>query len=297
VPLVLLNPENNDDFCLGCIGRDIDCLMKRDYCDAAKHERQNMNVTQACVHIMAHAMKHTKFAAYHAPYVKFSQLMQSQYGQLAREQHSVSDWNRILFASNQANCEDDMDFEEVKIRAAKKSGSMPDFTLSKRVKFEGYDAADDTFILMEVPSATDTLLKPAVSRSEEGAFALTEDAWDAVSVYLTMLDKTLPELQTVMATSELVMGVEDELGAMVAELGSGTELPGGPYVNVWSGLGVALENNQPVASLVGRIHQQVRNIAGSVDQAIQKANQASANIVGVRSQVVQVSKQQRGGGG
>jgi hypothetical protein len=37
------------------------------------------------------------------------------------------------------------------------------------------------------------------------------------------------------------MGVEDELGAVVAELGSGTELPGGAYVNVLSGLGVALK--------------------------------------------------------
>jgi hypothetical protein len=56
-----------------------------------------------------------------------------------------------------------------------------------------------------------------------------------------------------------------------------------------------LEKNQSVASLVLRIHQQVRNIAGSVNQASQKANQASADIAGVRSQVVQVSKQQRDG--
>jgi hypothetical protein len=84
VPLVLLTPENNDDFCLGCIRRDIVFLMKRDYCDVAKHERQKMNLTQACVHIMAHAMKQTKFAAYRAPYVKVSQFLQYQYGQLVR---------------------------------------------------------------------------------------------------------------------------------------------------------------------------------------------------------------------
>jgi hypothetical protein len=115
-----------------------------------------------------------------------------------------------------------------------------------------------------------------------------------------MLDKKLPELQTIMATSKLemaerVMGVEDELGAVVAELGSGTELPGGAYVNVWSGLGVALENNQSVASLVGRIHHQVRSIAVGVNQAIQKANQASTDVTGVRSRVVQVANHQRDG--
>jgi hypothetical protein len=47
-----------------------------------------------------------------------------------------------------------------------------------------------------------------------------------------MLDKTLPELQMIMAKSKLemaerVMGAEDNLGAVVAELVSGIELPGG----------------------------------------------------------------------
>jgi hypothetical protein len=67
-----------------------------------------MNVTQACVYIMAHATKQIEFTAYQIPFVKFSQLSQSQYGQLVRDQHSLSDWNRILFALNQSNCEDDM---------------------------------------------------------------------------------------------------------------------------------------------------------------------------------------------
>jgi hypothetical protein len=180
VPLVLLTPENYDGFCLGCIGRDRVCLMKWDYCDMAKHERQKMNVTQACVHIMAHAIKQTKFAAYQALYVKVSQLAQSQYGQLVIDQHLVSNWNHIIYALNQANCEDDTDFEEVKTRVSKKLGSMPAFTPSKRVKFEGYDAAEKAFTLVEVPSSTKILLVPATSRSEEGAFALTEDAWDAM---------------------------------------------------------------------------------------------------------------------
>jgi hypothetical protein len=151
--------------------------MKRDYCDVAKYERQKMKMTQACVHIMAHAMKQTKFAAYQTPCVKVSQLSQSQYAPLVREQHSVSDWNRILFALNQSNCEDDMEFEEVKTRAANKLGSIPAFTPIKRVKFEGYEEVEDSFVLMELPSVIKTLLRPAVSRSAEGgSFDLTEDA-------------------------------------------------------------------------------------------------------------------------
>jgi hypothetical protein len=38
---------------------------------------------------------------------------------------------------------------------------------------------------------------------------------------------------------ERSLAVEDEVGAVQAELGSGTEAPGGPYVNVRSGVYVA----------------------------------------------------------
>jgi hypothetical protein len=88
------------------------------------------------------------------------------------------------------------------------------------------------------------------------------------------------------------MGVEDELGAVMAERGSRTEIPGGYYVNLWSGIGVALENNQAVANLIGRIAQQVKVTAGSVKQAIQRVNQASVKVASVRAQVVVVSKKQ-----
>jgi hypothetical protein len=46
---------------------------------------------------------------------------------------------------------------------------------------------------------------------------------------------------------------------------------------------------------VRRISQQVRAIAGSASQASQKASRESTKVVGVRSQVVQVSNQQRDG--
>jgi hypothetical protein len=73
-----------------------------------------MDATQACMQIMSHPMKQTKFAAYQTHFVKVSQLSQSQYGQLVKEQHSVAYWNHILFVLNQSECEDDVEFEEVK---------------------------------------------------------------------------------------------------------------------------------------------------------------------------------------
>jgi hypothetical protein len=163
------------------------------------------------------------------------------------------------------------------------------------VKFEGYadEEANKYFVPMKVPTVIKSILKPIVSRSEDVPVVLTEEAWDTVCAYLVMLDQKLPELQEVIAESKLdmmekVMAVEDELGAVVAELGSGIEIPGGHYVNLWSGIGVDLENNQAVANLVGRIVQQVKSTAGRVCQASQRAYQAITEVAGVREQVVGV---------
>jgi hypothetical protein len=56
--------------------------------------------------------------------------------------------------------------------------------------------------------------------------------------------------------------LEDELGAVMVDVGPGDDVPGGPYANVWSGVGTALENNQAVDTLVGKIAQQVTATAG-----------------------------------
>jgi hypothetical protein len=95
--------------------------------------------------------------------------------------------------------------------------------------------------------------------------------------------------------TERLMGVEvvNELGTIVAELGSGTDLPLCPYVNMWVGLGVALENNQAVENLVRKITQQARATAGRATQASQKTNQAGAEVVGAIAQIVIVAKKQR----
>jgi hypothetical protein len=81
-----------------------------------------------------------------------------------------------------------------------------------------------------------------------------------------MLDSKLPELKEIIATSKAavtdrLMILEDELGTVMSDMGSGDDVPGVPYVNVWSGVGTALENNQSVATLVGKIAQQVTTTA------------------------------------
>jgi hypothetical protein len=48
--------------------------------------------------------------------------------------------------------------------------------------------------------------------------------------YMQMLDSKLPELQEIIATSKVA--VADRLGAVIVDVGSGDDVPGGPYVNV-----------------------------------------------------------------
>jgi hypothetical protein len=55
--VVLLTPGNESGCCLVHLGRDRVCLMKQDYCNVAKHEKQKLLVTENMIHIMAQATK------------------------------------------------------------------------------------------------------------------------------------------------------------------------------------------------------------------------------------------------
>jgi hypothetical protein len=76
---------------LGRIGRDRLCLLQAGMCDVAKHDRNKQVVPEAMVHIMAPAIKHTKFAVYEAPALALASLTLAQYEDLTQEQHPVTD--------------------------------------------------------------------------------------------------------------------------------------------------------------------------------------------------------------
>jgi hypothetical protein len=116
--------------------------------------------------------------------------------------------------------------------------------------------------------------------------------------YITMLAERLLALLEVMVKSrqltvERSAAMEDDVGAVQKELGDGAGLPGGPYVNVWSGLYDALDNSQTVANLVGKIAQQVRTKAAAMTQITSRDNKASADVVGVRAQITGLEAKQR----
>jgi hypothetical protein len=113
-------------------------------------------------------------------------------------------------------------------------------------------------------------------------------------VYVRTDDARLPELQEIMANSEEVLagrllGVDDELGAALAELGTGNSVPGGAYVNVWSGIGSALENNQVLATIVGKLVQQAKLNT----TAVEKVNQANMEYVHLKTQFVGLYQNQK----
>jgi hypothetical protein len=65
-------------------------------------------------------------------------------------------------------------------------------------------------------------------------------------------------------------------------------IPGGGYVNMWSGIGAALEDDQAVANLVSKLHQQVKANACNVGAAMAKvkANQANSEATTLKTQLV-----------
>jgi hypothetical protein len=84
------------------------------------------------------------------------------------------------------------------------------------------------------------------------------------------------------------MGVEDKWGAALADLGTGGGVHGGG-----GGIGDALGDNQAVANLVSKLHQQVKVNAGEVGTEMAKANQANSDAAALKTQLVGMYQTQR----
>jgi hypothetical protein len=175
VPLVLLSPGNGQGFCLGRIGRARLCLLQAGMCDVAKQDKNKLVVPEAMVHIMAPSTKQTKFAAYEAPDLSVATLTLAQYEYLTQKQHLVTDWNRIILAIKAGRFDTEKEFEEINLRASKKSILSQAFTPRKKVKFamEGATAGMQA-VDLEASSKIWTLLKPRLPVSEGAAHSLTE---------------------------------------------------------------------------------------------------------------------------
>jgi hypothetical protein len=211
-------------------------------CDVAKHEKHKLEIEEAMVHIMAPTTKQTKFDAYEHPALAVATLTDKQFRELTQGQHPMNNWNRIILATKDGRFENELEYEEIKQHAIKKSVFSRSFTPSKKVKF-GLEVLAPSVkeIKLEASMEVQSLLKPRWPAMEGAAHALIGKEWEALCTYVQMLNDKLPELQEIMANLEEVLagrllGVEDELGAALAGLGSGDSVPGRAYVNVWSGI-------------------------------------------------------------
>jgi hypothetical protein len=135
VSLVLLSPENVQNYCLGQLGRARVCLLQTGMYYVANHEKHKLEVPEDIVDIMAPETKHTKFAAYEAPDSTVANLTEMQHAELTQEQHPLNDWNRVILATKAGRFDTDLEYDEIKQRASKNSVFSQSFTLMKRVKF------------------------------------------------------------------------------------------------------------------------------------------------------------------
>jgi hypothetical protein len=208
------------------------------------------------IHIMTPETKQTKCAAYGTPALAVDLLMDLQYADLIREQHPVAEWNSILLAIKEGNFENESESNEIKLRATRKPFFGKSFTPRKKVKFVMGGAIEDVGMLdMGASYDIKATLQPHAMENKAEPWILTGKEWKDMCSYVQMLDSKLPELQEIIATSKAavcdrLMILEDELGEVMADVGPGEDVQGGPYVDVWSGVGTALENNQEVATLV-----------------------------------------------
>jgi hypothetical protein len=113
----------------------------------AKNERQKVEVKEPMFNIMNPATKQTKFAAYETPAMSMDLLTYLQYADLIPEQHPVAELNRILLAIKEGNFENESEFNEIKLRAARKPAFSKSFTPSKKVKFVMGGAIEDVGML------------------------------------------------------------------------------------------------------------------------------------------------------
>jgi hypothetical protein len=116
---------------------------------------------------------------------------------------------------------------------------------------------------MGAPYEVKATLQPRAMEKQAEPWILMGKEWQDMCSYVQMLDSKLPELQEIIATSKAgvadrLMILEDELGAVMADVGYGDDVTGGPYVNVWSGVCTALGNNQAVATLVEKLRNKSR---------------------------------------
>jgi hypothetical protein len=112
--------------------------------------------------------------------------------------------------------------------------------------------------------------------------------------YIATLDTQLPILQRYVKKFRLLIEVrvelvEDELGPVVAEVGNGVEVSGGPHPMLWKGVSSNFETSLAMGSNFQRVHDDVSEMELTMDLMEGKVEQVLREIGGLKREVLQIS--------
>jgi archaellum component FlaC len=102
-----------------------------------------------------------------------------------------------------------------------------------------------------------------------------------------MLHRYLKEF--CLLTEARVEEVEDELGAVVAEVGNGVEVSGGPHPTLWKGVSSNFETSLAMGSDFKRVLDDVSEMELTTEQIEGKVEQVLREIRGLKREVLQIS--------
>jgi hypothetical protein len=251
-------------------------------------------VNEAVLQIMAPTTKATKFAAYRDPSLPFAKLNTTQFESLMQEKHEVVEWNRIITAVKVVRFEDEDEFEKVKARSTKKSDLGMALTLNKKARRTQEELGLEKELVFAINPTDRARLSIVPIGSSAQPVTLQGATWNSLMEYISMLDYRIPALQSVLtghrdATEKRFADVEDELGLVVADMGDGGDVPGGPFISMWSAVATSLEENRALSRIITALAEHSKQVAVKAKQSRQGAAQAAQEVVGVRTSIVSLT--------
>jgi hypothetical protein len=169
--------------------------------------------------------------------------------------------------------EGDDEFEDVKRRATKKITIGADFTPNKRAKVrdESPPLSVPPTVLFGIDSEERQQIQAVSLAPGEEEFCFSAQQWNALYTHLAALNTRLTMLQHYVKlflslTEARVEEVEDELGAVVAEVGNGMEVSGGPHPTLWKGVSSNFETSLAMGSDFKRVLDDVSETELTTEQ-------------------------------
>jgi hypothetical protein len=292
--LIVLSPD--DDFCLGLIARDRVCLQRRDLCDIAKHGREKLRVTTDAFHILDPANGQRKASAFKEPSIQVQGLSAKQMHALTTDLHSVQEWHCLFTSLRVVRFEGDDEFEDVKRRATKKVTIGAAFTPNKRaqVRYESPPPSVPPTVLFGINYEGRQQLQAVSLAPGDEELCVSAQQWNALCAYLAARDTQLPMLRRYVKefrslTEARLEEVEDELGAVVAEVGNRVEVSGGPHPTLWKGVSSNFETSLAMGSDFKRVLDDVSEMELTMEQMEGKVEQVMREIGGLNREVIQIS--------